>query len=95
MNIEPITAAKTLIRLSNHKIGVREATCLFLCIGGATNSSVAKAAKEPGYVVRNRLISLRNKELIEVVERKDKANIYRPTLRGQTIINHVLGRVLS
>jgi hypothetical protein len=93
--MNPIDLAKSFIRLSNYRVGVREATCLFLCIGGATNTSVAKAAKEPGYVVRNRLISLRNKELIEVVERKDNANIYRPTLRGQTIINHVLGKVLS
>jgi hypothetical protein len=90
--MNPIDLAKSFIRLSNYRVGVREATCLFLCIGGATNSSVAKAAKEPGFVTRPRLFSLKSKGLIEVIERGDKPNIYRPTLRGQAIINHVLGK---
>jgi hypothetical protein len=87
--IEPITAAKTLIRLSNHKIGVREAMCLFLSLGGTTILKMAKAAQEDPRITRGRVTSLRNKGLVVLVN-----GIYKPTHQGLDVINHVLGRVL-
>ena len=90
MNIEPIAAAKTLIRLSNHKIGVREAMCLFLTLGGTTIHKIAKAAQEDPRTIRNRVVSLREKGLVVLVN-----GIYKPTHQGLDVINHVLGRVLS
>lgn len=88
--IEPITAAKTLIRLSNHKIGVREAMCLFLSLGGTTVLKIAKASQENPRITRGRINSLRHKRLVELV-----GGICKPTPQGLDVINHVLGRVLS
>lgn len=88
--IEPIAAAKTLIRLSNHKLGVREAMCLFLSLGGTTILKIAKASKENPLITRNRINSLRRKRLVEHVD-----GLYKPTRQGLDVINHVLGRVLS
>ena len=90
MNIEPIAAAKTLIRLSKYKVGVREAMCLFLTLGGTTILKMAKAAQEDPRDIRNRVVSLRQKGLVVLVN-----GIYKPTHQGLDVINHVLGRVLS
>lgn len=89
MNIEPIAAAKTLIRLSNYKIGVREAMCLFLTLGGTTIHKMAKAAQEDPRTIRNRVVSLREKGFVVLVN-----GIYKPTHQGLHVINHVLGRVV-
>ena len=88
--IEPIAAAKTLIRLSNHKIGVREAMCLFLSLGGTTILKIAKASQENPLTTRGRINSLRRKRLVVLVD-----GLYKPTRQGLDVINHVLGRVLS
>lgn len=93
--IEPIAAAKTLIRLSSHKIGVREAMCLFLSLGGTTIERIAKASQENPRVTRCRINSLRTKRLVEKVKTGANGNLYKPTRQGLDVINHVLGRVLS
>jgi hypothetical protein len=90
--MNPIDFTKAMIRLSDHRVGVREAACLMLTQGGAINASIAKAAKERGFVTRCRLNSLKNKGLVEIVDRGEQPKLYRPTLRGQVIINHVLGK---
>jgi hypothetical protein len=93
--MNPIDLAKSFIRLSNYRVGVREATCLFLSLGGTTIERIAKASQENPRVTRCRINSLRAKRLIEKIESSANGNIYKPSRQGLDVINHVLGKVLS
>lgn len=82
---------RAMIRMSECTIGTKEAPILLLCRNGATPHEIAAALKVDIATTKGRIQALMHKRYIRNVNiRLGAPACYKPTMRGQKIVNHIL-----
>lgn len=84
------TTTKLFTRLTHHKIGVAEASTLWLSAEGKTTPEIADIQGVPVATVRGRVQALMAKKILTGSKFAESGHkTYKPTRKGQTIIEDV------
>lgn len=91
-NISHLSFTLALLRLSSFRVGIAEATMLFLCASpkGETVASLNRAVRIGHANVRGRMRILRDKKLVSAKSGADGDLIFLLTDKGRTIVRSVL-----